>query len=162
MTKSSTPAATGVVEALWLKRARRGPMDACDSVEFVANQGMAGSADQGGRRQVTVIASEVFDALSQQLDTEVDPTMRRANVMVRGLALQGSRGRLLAIGSARLRVGGETRPCERMDEQLPGLTLALDPEWRGGIYGQVEVSGLVSVGDQVFWVDEGDADTASL
>ena len=36
-----------------------------------------------------------------------------------------------------------------MDEQCPGLTAALEPEWRGGAYGIVLDSGQVSVGDAV-------------
>jgi len=75
--------------------------------------------------------------------------MRRANVMVSGIRLEGVRGQVLRLGGVRIRVWGETRPCERMDEQCPGLTAALDPHWRGGVYGVVLDDGDVRVGDAV-------------
>jgi MOSC domain-containing protein YiiM len=40
-----------------------------------------------------------------------------------------------------------------MDEQLPGLTSALDPEWRGGAHGIVLDDGQVRLGDEVRWED---------
>src|SRR5262249_24057269 len=44
---------TGRLEAIWLKRMRRGPMDAVERAVFKAHQGIVGNTDQGGRRQVT-------------------------------------------------------------------------------------------------------------
>jgi hypothetical protein len=43
--------AEGRIEAIWKKRFRRGPMDEIDSAVLVAGRGMAGNANQGGRRQ---------------------------------------------------------------------------------------------------------------
>jgi MOSC domain-containing protein YiiM len=137
----------GRVEALWVKRAHRGTMDAVHETTLVEGGGVEGSADQGRARQVTVIEQEVFDALRDELDPSVDPAMRRANVLVSGVPLEGSRGRTLALGGCLLEIAGETRPCERMDEALPGLQAALDPAWRGGVYGRVVRGGPLRVGD---------------
>jgi MOSC domain-containing protein YiiM len=49
----------------------------------------------------------------------------------------------------RLRITGEVDPCSRMDEQYPGLTKALQPEWRGGISCTVLQGGPVALGDTV-------------
>ena len=54
---------------------------------------------------------------------------------------------MLELGAVRIRLIGETRPCERMDAQVPGMTAALDPHWNGGAYGVVLDDGAVSVGD---------------
>ena len=140
------------IEALWLKRMRKGPMDPRDSVKALAAQGLEGNANQGGRRQVTVIEKEVFDAVQEELP-EVEPSMRRANVMVSGVRLEETRDRVLRLGDVRLEIRGETRPCNRMDEQVQGLTDALDPEWRGGVYGVVLDDGEIRVGDAVEWVE---------
>ena len=68
--------------------------------------------------------------------------------MVSGVRLQGTRDGILTLGGVRLRIRGETRPCERMDEQCPGLTAALDPDWRGGVYAVVLDDGEIAVGDR--------------
>jgi MOSC domain-containing protein YiiM len=99
---------------------------------------------------VTVIEKEVFDRIRARLP-EVEPYMRRANVMVSGLPLEGSRDRVLRLGNVRIRIHGETRPCERMDAQVAGLTEALAPSWNGGVYGVVLDYGAVRVGDDASW-----------
>ena len=145
----------GRVEALWTKRAHRGVMDPVETVRFVEGQGIADDANFGrSKRQVTVIEKEVFDGIAEELPG-VDPSMRRANVMVSGIRLRETRGRILELGGVRLRIFGETRPCERMDAQLPGLTAALDPDWNGGVYGVVLDDGPVRVGDAVVLRPEG-------
>lgn len=138
---------SGRVEALWRKRARRGPMDATDSLRLVKDRGIEDDANFGrSKRQVTVIEKEVFDRVAGALP-DVEPYMRRANVMVSGVRLKESRGRVLRLGDVRIRLWGETRPCERMDAQVPGLTAALDLDWNGGVYGVVLDDGTIAVGD---------------
>ena len=139
----------GRVEALWVKRAKRGPMDRVERCDLVAGKGIDSDANFGrGRRQVTVIEREVFDRIRDALP-DADPAMRRANVMVSGVRLQGARDRILRLGGVRLHIRGETRPCERMDAQCPGLTSALDPDWNGGVYAVVLDDGPLAVGDTV-------------
>lgn len=148
---------TGRVEALWRKRAHRGPMDPTDRVRLVEGQGIEDDANFGRRkRQVTIIEQEVFERIAADLP-DVRPYMRRANVMVSGVRLKESRGRLLRLGDVRIRIWGETRPCERMDAQVPGLTAALDPDWNGGVFGVVLDDGEVGVGDEA-WLEELDSD----
>ncbi len=98
---------------------------------------------------MTIIAREVFDELRRTLGAGVEPAMRRANLMVSGIALPDARGRVLQVGPVRIRVNGETRPCERMDEAFPGLRDALGVDGRGGVYGEVLDDGEIAVGDPV-------------
>jgi MOSC domain-containing protein YiiM len=146
---------SGKVEALWTKRAHRGPMDPVDAVTLVDGKGIADDANFGrSKRQVTVIEKEVFDRIQDELP-DVEPYMRRANVMVSGLTLEGTRDRILTLGGVRIRIHGETRPCERMDAQVQGLTAALDPNWNGGIYGVVLGDGKIRVGDEATIEEDG-------
>ena len=132
-------------------------MDPVDEARFVEGRGMADDANFGrAKRQVTIIEEEVFAEIARELP-DVDPSMRRANVMVSGLRLQGSRGRILRLGGVRIRIHGETRPCERMDAQRPGLTAALAPSWNGAAFGVVLDDGTVRVGDDAAF-EETDAD----
>lgn len=139
--------ATGRVEAIWLKRAHRGPMDPVQRARLVAGGGITDDANFGrSRRQVTLIEKEAFERIAERLPA-ADPAMRRANIMVSGLRLEGTRDRTLTLGGVRLHVRGETRPCDRMDAQCPGLTAALDPDWNGGVYAVVLDDGEIAVGD---------------
>ncbi len=141
----------GKLEAIWIKRNKRGPMDPADVATCVANKGLEGNANQGGRRQVTIIEQEVWQAHMDALDGELPPQTRRANLMITGLPLKDSRGRVLNVGNCRILVKGETKPCERMDEALQGLRERMFPDWGGGAFGVVLDDGEIQVGDTVAW-----------
>lgn len=146
---------TGRVERLWIKRFHRGPMDAVERATLRAGRGLVGNADQGGQRQVTILARRRWDGVNEALADDVDPALRRANLLVAGIDLDNTRGRTLRIGSCRLLIHGETRPCALMDDARPGLQGALDPAWAGGAFAEVLDDGEISVGDPVTWEDAG-------
>lgn len=138
---------SGRVEALWTKRARKGVMDPAERVSVVEGQGIEGDANFGATRQVTIIEKEVFDHIRETLP-DAEPYMRRANVMVSGVKLEKSRDKVLSVGGVKIKIRGETRPCDQMDAQCMGLTSALDPHWGGGAHGSVIQGGEIAVGDE--------------
>lgn len=143
----------GTLEAIWIKRVHRGPMDPHDRAMLVAGQGIVGNADQGRRRQVTIIEREVWDSLMREVGGDLPPAARRANLMVSGTPLAGSRGRVLRVGPCRIRIRGETKPCEQIEAAHPGLRAAMYPDWRGGAFGEVLDDGEIALGDPVQWED---------
>ena len=141
----------GQIEAIWIKRAKRGPMDTVAQAEMIAGKGLVGNANQGSRRQVTIIDAAVWERIMDELGANIDPSARRANIMVRGLELANTRKRILLLDECRVRIFTETKPCERMDEVLPGLKAALYKNWGGGACGQVISGGTVRVGAVAKW-----------
>jgi MOSC domain-containing protein YiiM len=145
------PPQQGTLEAIWVKRAHRGPMDPVREARLVEGKGVDGSVDRSRRRQVTILSREAWDACMAELGADLDPSTRRANLLVAGIDLEGTRSRVLRIGEARLLIGGEVTPCERMEEALTGLQRTMRPHWRGGAFAQVLSDGVVRAGDSVSW-----------
>lgn len=145
------------LQAIYIKTARRGAMHPAAEATLHEAQGIAGNANQGGRRQVTILEQEVWEHAMAMLGGALEPHARRANLLVRGVRLPHTAGRVLRVGGTRIRILGETKPCPRMDEALPGLKAMLQPDWRGGVYGEVLAGGTIRVDDPVAW----EADPAS-
>lgn len=147
----------GIVEQIWIKRAKRGPMDPVAAARARAQRGLVGNANQGGRRQITLLEAERWaehlTAIGQTDDAAMGPARRRANVLVRGFPLVNSRGRVLRIGTVRLQIAGETKPCHQMDEVYPGLQAVMRPAWGGGAFALILDDGEIAIGDAIRWDD---------
>ncbi len=142
----------GELKAIWLKRMKGGPMDPVQEATMITSKGLAGNANQGGKRQVTIISEAVWADRTAQLGVELDPASRRANLLVSGdIDLADSRHKVLRIGECRVQIYGETKPCEQMDDAAAGLREMLNEKWGGGAFGEVLVDGKITVGDTVEW-----------
>jgi MOSC domain-containing protein YiiM len=140
-----------LLHGIWIKRAHGGQMDPVARATLVAGRGIAGNADQGGKRQVTVVDLERWNELMDRLGADLETSARRANLVIDSLDLFDSRGKTLRVGGTRLHVLGETQPCERMHEALPGLQAAMRERWGGGVFAEVVEGGEIMVGDVVEW-----------
>jgi MOSC domain-containing protein YiiM len=143
--------AAGRLDAIFVKRAHGGPMDSRTAATLETARGLAGSADLGGRRQVTLLSRERWNELMTDVGATAGPQARRANLILSGIDLENTRGRTLVIGACRLRIGGEMRPCEHMEEAAAGLQEAMRSRWGGGAYAEVLEGGPIAVGDAVKW-----------
>jgi MOSC domain-containing protein YiiM len=144
-------AEAGRLDKIWRKAAHDGPMEPLERGTLQAGGGLDGDVQFGSRRPVTIVDRRRWQEACVELGAEVDPVARRANLLVSGVDLESSRGRILRVGPARIRVLGETRPCSLMDEAHPGLQAALTAHWRAGAYGEVVEGGAIAVGDPVGW-----------
>ena len=143
----------GKLEAIWVKRMKGGPMDAQETATLKTARGIVDNANQGGKRQVTIIEKEVWDDLMARFQISADPSSRRANLMISGnLGLANTNGRVLQIGECQIRIYGETRPCEQMDGVHQGLREAMKADWGGGAFGEILNDAEIKVGDAVKWV----------
>ncbi len=128
-------------------------MDSKLTARAMPGRGLEGNADTSRTRQITIIEREVWDALMNETHGGAPPSARRANLLVSGIALANSRDRVIRVGNIRLRIAGETKPCERMEEAVAGLQSAMYDNWRGGAFAQVLDEGDIAVGDAVEWMD---------
>jgi MOSC domain-containing protein YiiM len=126
-------------------------MDSVPRAALVVGRGLAGNANQGGKRQVTLLSLERWQELMSDLGADLGPVARRANIVLSGIALENSRGRVLRIGDCRLLVHGETCPCEQMEAALAGLQEAMRDRWGGGAFAEVLEGGEIALGDEVSW-----------
>jgi MOSC domain-containing protein YiiM len=143
--------------------ARRAPMEVVDRAIITAGRGLNGD-HKGAKfpnRGVTVLAREAWEeALGTLLDqdgpADLDWTLRRANLLVEGIALPRVRGAILCVGPVLLEVTAQTYPCRRMEEVRAGLMKALASVWRGGVCCRVLVGGEVEIGQavKVMWATE--------
>lgn len=125
-------------------------MHELDSAEVSAEAGVEGDArGKPGDRQVTVLAEEAWGAACAVLGQDLPWTLRRANLLVRGIDLKASVGARLRVGDALLEITEEADPCRVMDLQHEGLRAALEPDWRGGVCCRVVEGGVTNAGDPV-------------
>lgn len=137
----------GTLEQIWIKCRHGAPMDAVASAQVRAGRGLVGNANQGGKRQLTIIAREQWTSVTAGLAAP-DPSVRRANLLVAGVDLRDSRGKSLRVGNVRIRIHGETRPCEQMNEAARGLRAAMSVPWGGGAFGEALDDGVIRIGDR--------------
>lgn len=137
------------IAAIFLRPSARTPVRRVDRAEALAGTGLRGDHAGGGNRQITVLDLDAWRAACEALGRELDPSLRRANVVIDGLSLAGLRGRRLRLGTVELELVGETAPCKLLDDAVPGLMQALRPDGRGGLYGRIESGGTIAVGDPV-------------
>lgn len=133
----------------------RAPMETLEAAEVTVEAGVEGDyagvrrGRSTGRRQVTVLTREGWQAACRELGAELAWPTRRANLLIEGLDLEEQTGKTLAIGALRLEITGELDPCERMEAQQAGLMAALNPAWRGGVTCRVLEGGAIRPGDPV-------------
>jgi MOSC domain-containing protein YiiM len=141
-----------VLHQIWIKRVHGGNMDSVARAMLVAGRGIAGNADQGGRRQVTLMDLERWHELLDRFGADLETSARRANLVFDSLDLFDSRGKMLRVGGIRLHVLGETHPCDRMEDALRGLEAAMRERWGGGAFAEVIEGGEIAVGDAAEWI----------
>jgi MOSC domain-containing protein YiiM len=142
--------APGEIVAIARHREPRAPIEELRSAHISLERGVEGDCHgEPGPSQVTVVGEEGWRAALADLGAELSWTLRRANLLIRGIDLFNSAGMRLRLGHVVLEITGENDPCWLMDKQHRGLRKALTPDWRAGIAARVVYGGTVGIGDQV-------------
>jgi len=144
----------GILAGIAHRQQHGDPMIELGACVLVPGRGLDSENRPPGRREVTLLARESWNDACHDLGTDLPWWARRANFLVEGLDLPRCKGKTLVIGTARVHIHGESKPCAVMDQQHPGLRNALKPDCRGGAVGEVLVGGTVRVGDPVVVVNE--------
>ena len=135
----------GHVASLQLCPGHREPMRPVDSVEALADGGLAGDAHSRarGKRQVLLMDAETLEAFHLEFG------MIKENITTRGLAVnQLLPGQRLQVGpSVVLEMTVPCEPCFRMDEIRPGLQALL--VGKRGMLAHVITGGTIRRGDPI-------------
>jgi MOSC domain-containing protein YiiM len=125
-------------------------MTEVDHCEVAAGRGITSENRKAGKREITLISKERWLQTCAELGSTLPWHTRRANLLIEGLDLALTIGQVVAIGdTVKIRIHGETKPCGIMDKQHGGLRKTLDPDFRGGVFGQVVTGGVLRVGATV-------------
>jgi MOSC domain-containing protein YiiM len=106
------------------------------------------------KRQVTIIQHEHLLAVASFLGKEnIDPSLVRRNIVIKGINLHALTGKQFRIGEAILEMTGYCHPCNRMEENLgKGGYNAM--RGHGGFTCRVLKEGKVKLGDEVFAIQD--------
>ncbi|MFZ6011632.1 MAG: MOSC domain-containing protein [Bacteroidota bacterium] len=120
-----------------------------NKVMAIEGQGLEGDHYQhhNGTRQVTLIQQEHLNNVASFLGkSEIDPSLPRRNIVVKGINLLALKGKQFQIGEAILEYSGECHPCSRM-ERILGTGGYNAMRGHGGITAKIIKGGVICVGD---------------
>ncbi len=138
-----------------------------DRAELVAGTGILGDRYAVGTghyssrphidRQVTLIESEVLEALARDHDVDLRPEEHRRNITTAGVPVNHLVGQYFAVGSCVLYGGRLNVPCTYLQDLLDKQVFR-PLVHRSGLNARIIVGGLVSPGDAITPVDRADLD----
>lgn len=144
----TTHAASGRVEWIGLREARRGAVRPVERARVELDGLVGDHRARPGKRAVTLIQAEhlpVIAALAG-MDGALVPERLRRNIVVSGINLLALRDAPMRVGRALLRGAGICAPCSRMTEEL-GSGGYNAVRGHGGLIAEVIEPGEVLLGD---------------
>jgi MOSC domain-containing protein YiiM len=150
----------GKLLAIAIARQAKGPMELVDTIEAIAQQGLAGdrycagigAAQFKGHRkpenEVTLIAREAIEAASGEFNLKIEHLDTRRNLLTEGVPLNDLVSKTFRVGPVLLRGMELCEPCGYLERRTyPGIKAAL--AHRGGLRCAVVEGGQLRVGDVV-------------
>jgi MOSC domain-containing protein YiiM len=156
----------GTLEAIFIGRVKREPMQRVDAAQAIAGVGLEGDRHAMGAgtfsrdskkpsnphfprdRQLTLIEAEAIEAVNQDCELKFDAAQSRRNLLVRGVPLNHLVGKEFQIGEVRIRGLRLCEPCGHLEKlTIAGIEKAL--LHRGGLRAEILTSGHLKPGDEV-------------
>ena len=134
---------------MWVRPEQDAPVVELNELHLVAAQGVRGDHAMGRMRHVTIIFEDDWRAAERDLGVTVDPSARRANVLVSGGGGARFVGQTIRLGGAVVEVKGITAPCPIMEKGAKGLEAALKPDGRSGVWGRLLEGATLRRGDEL-------------
>lgn len=133
-----------------------GPMVVYASAKVSFERGVGDDINGANQddRQVSIMTQEGWMDACAELDRKIHWTTRRANILIEGIDLKDSVGKILRIGKFYVEITGEMKAGNRMEEERVGLKDALAPDWRGGVTGRLLSEGVIYEKDEVVFYEK--------
>lgn len=157
----------GQVTSIHLAPAGSAPMVELERAELVAGEGIVGDRYALGTghyssrphidRQVTLIESEVLEALRRDHGVGLHPDEHRRNITTLGVPVGHLVGAYFAVGPCVLYGGRLNVPCAYLDG-LVGKSVFRPLVHRSGLNARIIIGGAIGPGDPITPVDRADID----
>ena len=140
----------GQIIGIAKRQAKRAKMEVLSQAHVNCEYGLEDDfRGKPGPRQFSILTEEGWRLACEELSQDIHWTVRRANLLIKGLDLKQSVGNRLIIGDLILEITDELDPCIRMEEQVIGLRKALIKDWRGGVLCRVINEGAIKIDDRI-------------
>lgn len=150
---------TGTLLEIWTAAAGGAPMVGHESIEAIANHGLAGDRYAQGQgsyskpgdhpdRQLTLIEQEQLDWLQSTHGIELSGRGSRRNLLVRGISLNECVGRRLRIGNVEVEGVRLCQPCKPLARAL-GFDFVNTMLDRSGLNCRIVNGGTIHTGDDI-------------
>jgi len=148
----------GLVVALYIAPAADEPMQTIDKAHLVPGRGIEGdryyhrtgthSDDDDTCYDVTLIESEVIEAVKQHHELDIDASTPRRNIVTRGFSVNHLVNHVFRIGDVTLRGVALRGPCPHLME-MTSHKLGVALMHRGGLGAEILSDGVIHVGDRI-------------
>lgn len=154
------------VEAIYIAPTAAAGMRTLQQVEAIAGQGLEGDRYltgkgyyssrplPGGGRQLTLIESEVLEAVEEETGVWLDPSECRRNIVTRAVPLNGLQGKQFYVGEVLCEAVRQCDPCKYLEE-LTGKRVLKPLVNRGGLRAKILTSGPLRTGDRIQEIPSG-------